>query len=275
LPHNLKFKQQPKCFEITKTLKENVDTTTTVSSQTSSHLKSKGNNNFSYYLYPAGSTGTFQLSPNFSGKILVYFLAVGGGGSGGSYNISGTANGGCGGGGGQFAYGILELNSGDTLNIINYTHSIGTSYTHVETKQIKLILAYQYCFFPTEKATIKVGGGIDFGYIYKGFFRGDNSVYSITRSTAAGMYAGEFYNTSDNQGFSKSFSGGFSVRPYADITVSWRLSKKNKVLDNISLFTTARMGYDCIKLRNSSMYNNLFTSTTFGISYIFDKYYKS
>jgi hypothetical protein len=43
LPHNLKFKQEPKCFEITKTLKENVDTTTTVSSQTSSHLKSKGN----------------------------------------------------------------------------------------------------------------------------------------------------------------------------------------------------------------------------------------
>ena len=43
LPHNLKFKQEPKCFEITKTLKENVDTTTTVSAQTSSHLKSKGN----------------------------------------------------------------------------------------------------------------------------------------------------------------------------------------------------------------------------------------
>jgi hypothetical protein len=43
LPHNLKFKQEPKCFEITKMLKENVDTTTTVSSQTSSHLKSKGN----------------------------------------------------------------------------------------------------------------------------------------------------------------------------------------------------------------------------------------
>ena len=33
LPHNLKLKQEPKCFELAKTLKENVDTTTTVSSQ--------------------------------------------------------------------------------------------------------------------------------------------------------------------------------------------------------------------------------------------------
>jgi hypothetical protein len=53
LPHNLKFQQQPKCYKLAKeTLKENVDmlpTTTTASStntaQTSSNLKSKGNNN--------------------------------------------------------------------------------------------------------------------------------------------------------------------------------------------------------------------------------------
>ena len=59
LPHNnLKFQQQPKNFKLAKTLKENVDTTTTttattatttasstVSAQTSSHLKSKGNDN--------------------------------------------------------------------------------------------------------------------------------------------------------------------------------------------------------------------------------------
>ena len=43
LPQNLKFQQQPKNFKLAKTLKENVDTTTTVSAQTSSHLKSKGN----------------------------------------------------------------------------------------------------------------------------------------------------------------------------------------------------------------------------------------
>ena len=43
--HNLKFKQQPKSVKLAKTLKENVDTITTVSSQTSSNLKSKGNNN--------------------------------------------------------------------------------------------------------------------------------------------------------------------------------------------------------------------------------------
>ena len=58
LPHNLKFQQQPKNFKLAKTLKENVDTTTTTtattatttasstaSAQTSSHLKSKGNDN--------------------------------------------------------------------------------------------------------------------------------------------------------------------------------------------------------------------------------------
>jgi hypothetical protein len=45
LSHNLKLNQEPKCFKLGKTLKENVDTTTTVSSQTSSNLKSKGNNN--------------------------------------------------------------------------------------------------------------------------------------------------------------------------------------------------------------------------------------
>ncbi len=49
MPQNLKLKQEPKCFELGKTLKENIDTTTAVSSQTSSHLKAKGNNNFSYY----------------------------------------------------------------------------------------------------------------------------------------------------------------------------------------------------------------------------------
>ncbi len=43
LPHNLKFKQEPKCFEITKTLKENVDTTKT------SNLKFKGNNNINTF----------------------------------------------------------------------------------------------------------------------------------------------------------------------------------------------------------------------------------
>ena len=43
LTHNLKFQQS---FILAKeTLKENVYTTTTVSSQTSSNLKSKGNNN--------------------------------------------------------------------------------------------------------------------------------------------------------------------------------------------------------------------------------------
>jgi len=45
LPQNLKFQQQPKSVKLSKTLKENVDTTTTVSSQTSSHLKAKGNIN--------------------------------------------------------------------------------------------------------------------------------------------------------------------------------------------------------------------------------------
>jgi hypothetical protein len=55
LPHNLKFQQQPKNFKLAKTLKENVDTTTTttatttasstITAQTSSHLKSKGNDN--------------------------------------------------------------------------------------------------------------------------------------------------------------------------------------------------------------------------------------
>ncbi len=51
LPHNLKFQQQPKSIELAKTLKENVDTLTitttassTVTAQTSTNLKSKGNN---------------------------------------------------------------------------------------------------------------------------------------------------------------------------------------------------------------------------------------
>ena len=52
--YNLKFKQEPKNFELAKTLKENVDTTTTtttttasstVSAKTSSHLKSNGKSN--------------------------------------------------------------------------------------------------------------------------------------------------------------------------------------------------------------------------------------
>ena len=52
LPHNLKFQQQPKNFKLAKTLKENVDTLTTtttasstITAQTSSNLKSKGNRN--------------------------------------------------------------------------------------------------------------------------------------------------------------------------------------------------------------------------------------
>ena len=58
LPQNLKFQQQPNIYKLGKLLKENVDTTTTttattatttasstVSAQTSSHLKSKGNDN--------------------------------------------------------------------------------------------------------------------------------------------------------------------------------------------------------------------------------------
>jgi hypothetical protein len=56
MPHNLKFQQQPKNFKLAKTLKENVDTLTTtttanstVTAQTSTHLKSKGNNNTFLY----------------------------------------------------------------------------------------------------------------------------------------------------------------------------------------------------------------------------------
>jgi hypothetical protein len=61
LPHNVKSKQEPKCFEITKTLKENVDTTTTVSSKTSSNLKSKGNNNF-IVIYIEGKCSSWKES---------------------------------------------------------------------------------------------------------------------------------------------------------------------------------------------------------------------
>jgi hypothetical protein len=56
LSHNLKFQQQPKNFKLAKTLKENVDTLTTtttasstITAQTSSNLKSKGNNNTFLY----------------------------------------------------------------------------------------------------------------------------------------------------------------------------------------------------------------------------------
>ena len=51
MPHNLKIQHQPKNFKLAKTLKENVDTLTTtttasstITAQTSSNLKSKGNN---------------------------------------------------------------------------------------------------------------------------------------------------------------------------------------------------------------------------------------
>lgn len=169
----------------------------------------------------------------------------------------------------------MVIYSGDTLPVINYTNTVGTSYSEVKTKQVKINIGYQYSFFSMDKANVKIGMGVDIGYTYHAFFVGMNSVFNITNSYAGGLYAGAFYNTSNRTGFSRSFSGSFSVRPYADLTVNWRLSKTNKSLDNINLFATARIGYDCIKLKQSKTYGDLFVSTTFGISYIFDKYYKS
>jgi hypothetical protein len=58
LPHNLKFQQQPKNVILAKTLKENVDTLTTtanasstLTAQTTSHLKSKVNRNSNTFLH--------------------------------------------------------------------------------------------------------------------------------------------------------------------------------------------------------------------------------
>jgi hypothetical protein len=72
-------------------------------------------NGYTYFLYNSDSPGygIFQVSPNYTSKLFVYYLAIGGGASGA--NISMTGGGG--GGGGQFSYGILELNGGDMLTL--------------------------------------------------------------------------------------------------------------------------------------------------------------
>lgn len=164
----------------------------------------------------------------------------------------------------------------DSVDVVSYTQAYNVSQTNAISNQIKINVGYKYRFFPEEKINITIGGGVDFGYIYEGSFRGKNFAYTTTQYIAeGGILAGEYYSIYDEEKFISRYSGGFSWRTYADVTLSLRLSKTHKLFNNINLFATARAGYDGIKLSKSAYYGNLFVSTSFGISYIFDKYYNT
>lgn len=164
----------------------------------------------------------------------------------------------------------------DTTQIANYSTSYNVSQTRVKSKQLQLNIGYQYKFFPSDKFNVSLGPRISAGYVYKGFFSGKNFSYtSIESITFSGIQAGVFYNTYNQKNYRKTYSGGFNAVLSAEVALGWRLSKTLPVLKNINVTATGRFGWDTIKMKNSSFYGNLYYYTTFGISYIFDKYYKS
>jgi hypothetical protein len=163
---------------------------------------------------------------------------------------------------------------GDTLDVINYTDNYQSSTAFINARVLTINLGYQHRFYPFDKISLSIGGGLDLGVIYKGFFLGRNNTYTQTESYASGISAGTFFNAYDSKRFSSKING-ILVRPYADLTANWQVNKKVKKGRGINFFVSARVGYDGAKLRKSTFYGDTFTSIRFGISYIFDKYYNA
>jgi hypothetical protein len=190
---------------------------------------------------------------------------------------------------GQFMYsertGIIDTlynafaYNGDTSNVLSDTTKTWLSQTQIDVSQILFNINYQYKIYPLERACISFGAGIEAGFGYKGGFRGNN--ISFTRidyfpDIMGTIYAGQYYSEINVKTHYNRFAGSISVKPYINASISWRLSKKTAILKNINAFVQGRLGWDSTKLKSTAAaYNNLFVSTTFGISYIFDKYYKS
>ncbi|UPT67578.1 MAG: hypothetical protein M0D57_02575 [Sphingobacteriales bacterium JAD_PAG50586_3] len=175
-------------------------------------------------------------------------------------------------------YNAFVYNS-DTSDVISDTTRIWLSQTQIDVSQILFNINYQYKIYPLERASISFGAGIEAGVGYKGHFLGKNKSFDridYFPDLMGTIYAGQYYSEINAKTSRNQFAGSISVRPYINAAISWRLSKKAPVLKNINAFVQGRLGWDSTKLKTTAAaYNNLFVSTTFGISYIFDKYYKA
>jgi hypothetical protein len=185
---------------------------------------------------------------------------------------------------GQFKVPILLADTMGTAEILGTPTDVyitqmhdEISQTNVNAKFAKLAVSYQYKLYPVEPLSILLGAGADAGMLVSGQFAGNiiDAEYTNYYDYENSIELGRNYTKFNKQYYSKRFGGGSTISAFAQATLNWHLSNKQNFLKHFNLSVTGRYGYNWVKLPQSQNYSSRYLSGSFGISYIFDKYYKS